>query len=215
MLTLNIEKRDKKTDLTALRKGGKVPAVFYGPKTENTLITVSLAELKKVLPEAGESTVIKLKGDGLDVDTLVYDIDSHPVSELPLHVDFYAFDKTKTVEVPVPLEFIGISPAVKDKGGVLMKVLHELKVEALPVDLPGEIIVDISTITEFDTPINAKDIKLPNGVKLAEDPEETVVTVTAPKEEKEEEAKPIDLSAIEVEKKGKKEEEAPAEESKE
>ena len=215
MLTLDIQKRDKKADLEALRKSGRVPAVFYGPKTENATITVSLAELKKALMSAGESTVIKLKGDGLDVDALVYAIDRHPVTEIPLHIDFYVFDKTKTVEVSVPLEFIGVSPAVKDMGGMLMKILHELKVEALPMNLPHEIVIDISLLKKFDDMINAKDVVLPEGVKLAEDPEETVITVTAPREEKEEEVKPIDLSAIEVEKKGKKEEEAvPAEDTK-
>jgi len=215
MLTLDIQKRDKNIDLGKLRKDGMVPAVFYGPGVESKSISVPLIALKKILSEAGESTVIKLKGDGIDVDVLINDVDVHPVTEVPLHADFYAFDKTKTVEVSVPLEYIGVSPAVKDLGGMLMKVLHEIKVEALPSNLPHELTVDISSLVQFDDMINAKDIKLPAGVTLMEDPEETVVTVTAPREEKEEEVVPIDLSKIEVEKKGKKDEEAPVEESKE
>ena len=76
----------------------------------------------------------------------------------------------------VPLEFIGISPAVKDLGGVLMKILHEIKVKAEPSNLPHQIEVDISSIVELEGQILAKDISLPKGVELMEHAEEVVVT---------------------------------------
>jgi large subunit ribosomal protein L25 len=92
-----------------------------------------------------------------------------------------------------------------------MKILHEVKVEAEPSNLPHQIEVDISGITELEGQILAQDIVLPRGVMLKENPEEVVATVATPKEEKEEEVTPPDLSQIEVEKKGKQEEEgAPA-----
>ena len=83
------------------------------------------------------------------------------------------------------------------------------------MSLPHEIIVDISSLTAFDSVILAKDIPLPSGVTLVDDAEEVVVSISEPKEEEEEEVAPVDLSAIEVEKKGKKEEDAEAEASKE
>jgi hypothetical protein len=109
----------------------------------------------------------------------------------------------------VPLEFIGVSPAVKDLAGNLMKVLRELKISADPQHIPHSITVDISTLATFEDQILASDIALPAGVILVENPDEVVATVEEPKAEVEEVVAPIDLSAIEVEKKGKKEEEAP------
>jgi large subunit ribosomal protein L25 len=137
-----------------------------------------------------------------------------PLTGEPRHADFYVFEKGHKVEIAVPLEFVGISPAVKDLGGVLMKILYEIKVEAEPSNLPHQIEVDISPITELEGQILAKDIKLPKGVELAENPEEVIVTVATPQAEKVEEA-PADLSQIEVEKKGKQEEEGAEEAQKE
>jgi large subunit ribosomal protein L25 len=92
-----------------------------------------------------------------------------------------------------------------------MKILHDLKVKAEPANLPHQIEVDISSITALEGQILAKDIVLPKGVELSENPEEVVATVATPKEEKVEETAPVDLSQIEVEKKGKQEEETPTE----
>src|SRR5690606_12821407 len=128
--------------------------------------------------------------------------DIDPVSHTPRHADFYVFDKDHKLEIDVPLEFVGVAPGVKDQGGLLVKVLHELKIESLPSNLPHQIEVDISSLTELNSQILAKDIKLPTGVELKENPEEVVALVAEPKEE-EPEPEPVDLSSIEVEKKGK------------
>jgi large subunit ribosomal protein L25 len=85
--------------------------------------------------------------------------------------------------------------------------MRELKIEAMPKDLPHEIKVDISALATFESQILAKDIALPSGVALVESPDEVVALVSEAKEEVEEVAAPVDLSTIEVEKKGKKEEE--------
>lgn len=202
MLKLDITKREKSQKLEALRKAGKLPAVFYGPKEKSTPIIVSQAEFQKVWKKAGESSVIELHGEGEVHDALIHEIDVHPVTGVPRHADFYVIEKGKKVEVEVPIVFDGIAPAVKDKGGILVKVLRELKIEATPKDLPHDVHVDISTLTELTSVITAKDIKLPSGVTLLELPDEVVASVAEAKEEVEE-AAPVDLSAIEVEKKGK------------
>lgn len=212
MLTLEAKKRNTKEDLSALREGGFMPAVFYGKKDPSTPITIEKVKFSKVWKEAGESSVVSIKGDDLNVDALIHDVTVDPVSGEPLHADFYVFDKNKKVELSIPLEFVGVSPAVKDLGGQLIKVLFEIKIEALPQNLPHQIDVDISKLVEIGDQIHAKDIVLPQGVTLLEHPEEAVVLVDTPKEEVEIEITPIDLSSIEVEKKGKeKEEEAPTE----
>ncbi len=210
MITLNAKKREKK-DNEKLKKDGFIPAVFYGKKEESTMISVPLNDFLKVWKEAGESSVITLEGEAGKKDALIKDVDFDPVTNIPRHADFYVFEEGHKLEVSVPLEFVGVSPAVKELGGILVKVLHELQIEAMPKDLPHEIEVDISRIVDFDSQIIAQDIKLPEGVSLVEDPEEVVALFSEAKEEEEEE-QPADISEIEVEKKGKKEEEV-AEES--
>lgn len=207
MLTINFEKRDKTHKLEALRAAGKLPAVFYGRKEQSTPITVSATEFLKVWKKAGETSIVELKGLGEDHQSLIKEIDVEPITGTIRHVDFYVIEKGKKLELSVPLTFVGVSAAVKELGGILIKVLHELKIEALPKDLPQSLEVDISSLATFENQVLAKDIKLPAGVELKEKPEEVVASVTEPKDEPEEPAAPVDLSAIEVEKKGKKEEE--------
>ncbi len=201
MLTLDIKKRDLKDSLYKLRNDGFLPAVFYGPKEASTPISVVAKDFAKVFKEAGESTVVTLKGSDGEQDVMVHQVDQDPVSGLIRHVDFYVVEKGKKVRIHIPVEFEGMAPAVKDLGGVLVKVLHEVEVEAMPKDLPHEVHVDISTLVDFEAQITASDIKLASNVSLVTKPDEIVALVSAPKEEVEE--APVDISAIEVEKKGK------------
>lgn len=213
-MTLMLEAQVREGKLDAIRKEGLVPAVMYGPKSEPKHIAIRQMPFRKAFTEAGESTVVTLDIDGTKTDTLIHDVQFHPVTGEAVHVDFYIFDKDVKQEVEVPLEFIGESPAVKNLGGILVKVLYEIKVEALPKDLPHEIPVDISSLVDFDSQIKASDLTLPPGVTLVteEDQDEVVAMVDTPREETEEETAPVDISAIEIEKKGKKEEDAGASE---
>ncbi|MDB5194131.1 MAG: ribosomal rRNA E-loop binding protein Ctc/L25/TL5, large subunit ribosomal protein [Parcubacteria group bacterium] len=216
MVTLKAEKRDVSVKAKALRQAGFIPAVFYGKKEASTPISIPMVDFLKVWKEVGESSVVSLQtADGI-VESLIHEVDFDPVSGKPLHADFYVFEKGHKVEVEVPLELEGVSLAVKDLGGTLVRVLHALKIEAMPKDLPHNITIDISSLVDFQSQILAKDIQLPTGVELKENPEEVVVLVSAPREEKEEEVAPVDLSAIEVEAKGKEkegDEAAPAEDA--
>lgn len=202
MLTLSVETRDMKIKPEVLRKSGKIPAVFYGPKQKSTSVVIPIVDFIKVYKKAGESSVIILKEGANEHEALIHDIDIHPVTGAPRHADFYVIEKGKKVKVNIPLIFEGISPAVKDKGGILVKVARELEVEAAPKDLPHELKVDISYLVDFSSTILAKDIKLPSGVSLVGGALEIVASISEAKEEVEE-VKPIDMSAIEVTKKGK------------
>lgn len=190
----------------SLRKKGLLPAVFYGPKEKSTPIVLNKIDFVKILREAGESTVIGLQTPKGEIEVLIREVSYEPVRGEPVHVDFYAPEKGKTVAVYVPLVFLGTSLAIKDLGGMLVKVLHEIEIEALPKDLPHDIKVDISVLADLDSQILAQNISLPTGVALLTEPEEVVAAISVAEEEKEETA-PTDLSSIEVEKKGKKEEE--------
>lgn len=202
-ITLAFEKRDATTQKpAALRSSGKLPAVFYGRKQESTSISVSRSEFDKVLKKAGANTVVTLKSAVDEVDALIHDVDRHPVTGVTRHVDFYVFEKGQKLKIKIPIEFIGVSPAVKDLGGVLVKVLHTVEVEAAPKDLAQKIAVDISPLVSFTSVILAKEISLPAGVSLVTAPDEVIASVYEPKEEVVEEVSP-DISQIEVVKKGK------------
>ncbi len=212
-MQVTVTKRDLAQNPANLRKEGIVPAVVYGRSQEATPISVNRKEFEKVFRDAGESTVITLVGLDADKEALIQEVSVHPVSGLPLHVDFYAIQKGQTVTVSVPLEFEGVSPAVKELGAMLVKVMHEIEMEVLPGELPQEIIVDVSSLKAIDDKIFVSDLKLPPSAVITADPEEVVAMAAAVEEEKEEVAAPVDLSAIgsSVER-GKKEEEATPEE---
>ena len=209
MITLNYEKRDMNTlSPEALRKAGKIPAVFYGPKEKSTPIVISTSEFIKVWRKAGESSVIALKAAGSTAahdehEALIHAIDIHPVTEMPRHADFYVIEKGAKVKVDVQLAFDGVSPAVKDLGAILVKVLREVEIEAGAKDLPHELRIDISTLVDLKSVIRAGDIKLPTGVTLVTNADEIVASIAEAKEETEEVPTAVDMSAIEVEKKGK------------
>ncbi|MES2215881.1 MAG: 50S ribosomal protein L25 [Patescibacteria group bacterium] len=204
MISLSIEKRDIKTKLDEIRNAGRIPAVYYGPQEESTPITVSAIDFKKVWKKAGESSVVLLKdASGNEYETLIHELDVHPLTGAIRHADFYVFEKGKKLQVAVQLNFVGVAPAVKDKGAILVKVRREIEIEAAPKDLPHELEVDISKLVELTDTVQAKDIKLPSGVELKISPEEVIASIAEAKEEVEELPTAPDLSAIEVEAKGK------------
>lgn len=218
MNTLTAIKRSKTDKLASVRNNGMVPAVVYGAGVENTMISVSSAPFEKILKVAGESStiVLEVKGDADKKDlpdgkvgtvkkfnVLIHDIQVDPIKGFPIHIDFLAIDMNKPVKVNLPIEFIGVAPAEKDGLGVLVKVIHEIEIEALPKDLPHKVSVDLSVLLVLDDQIHIKDIVLPKGVKMITD-ENEVVALIAPIKEEVVEVAPVDLSSIEVEKKGKK-----------
>jgi large subunit ribosomal protein L25 len=209
-MELTVEKRDTNANTNELRRKGLLPAVVYGRSEESTPISVDRKVFEKLFREAGESTVITLKGLGSAKEALIHEVAFHPVSGQALHADFYAIEKGQTVTVSVPLEFEGVSSAVKDLGGVLVKVMHELEIECQPKDLPQHIVVDISKLKTLDDQIMVKDLKLPLSAKITVEADEVVALVTGAQEETEE-TTPMDISQIgsSVER-GKKEEEAEA-----
>lgn len=193
----------------ALRQSGLMPAVVYGPKHEATSIEIAVKDFSKVFASAGESTVITLSIDGTEQNVLVHDVDRDPVTDVPRHADFYAVQKGQKVEVSVPIEFVGVAPAVKEMNGNLVKALHTIDVEAEATNLPHSITVDVSVLDALDKQILAGDIKLPSGVTLVTGTDEVVALVAAAKEEVEAPITGPDMSAIGIsEERGKKEEEA-------
>ncbi len=211
MITLTATKRDPALSRAAVEQAGSVLGVVYGPKQEAVPVAIEMRAFQKALREAGESTVLSLAGVTAEpLQVLIHEVDLEPVKNTPRHVDFYAIEKGAKVEVAVPLTFVGESAAVKT-GANLVKVLHELEIEAEAANLPHTISVDISVLAAVGDQIHAKDIALPTGVALVTDPEEVVVLTQEVEEVVEEAPAAVDLSSIEVEKKGKEEEAGEAE----
>lgn len=211
-LKLDIISRSTGEDAVDLRKQGKIPAVVYGSGLKETVsIAVPAIQFEKISKEAGESSLVELSIDGKLVQALIHEIDRDPVSYKPIHIDFLSVDMNKPVQVGVPIEFVGESPAVK-AGGILVKVLHEIEIEGLPADLPSHIEVDISALVDVDSNIQVSDLKAPKGITFVLDGEDVVASIAEAKEEVES-STPVDISSIEVEKKGKDETEAAADAS--
>lgn len=200
---------EKGKQLAALRNKGVLPGVVYGPKEAATPFALPRATFEKLFAEAGESTVITLKGLGEDKDVLVHEVAYDPVTGRPIHVDLYAIEAGKTLQVHVPIEFVGEAPVLKGDA-TLTKVLHEIEVECMPRNLPQHLTVDVSSLAAVGDAIHVRDIKLPTGVTVTADPEDVVVVANAVVEEVEEAPAAVDMAAIEVEQKGKKEEEGEA-----
>ncbi|HEY6019021.1 MAG TPA: 50S ribosomal protein L25 [Candidatus Paceibacterota bacterium] len=210
-MELTVEKRDASTKAKSLRDKGLLPAVIYGRSEESTPITLDAKTFGKLYKAAGESTVITIKGLGADKDALIHEVEFDAVKGQPVHVDFYAIEKGQKVTVSVPLEFDGVAPAIKDLGGVLVKVIHELEITVAPKDLPQHIMVDISALKNIDDQILVSDLKLPASAEVSVPMDEVVATAAKVEEEAETETPAADLSSIQIsEERGKKEEETPA-----
>ena len=166
-----------------LRKDGFIPAVIYGKNMNSTSVSVKENEFVKIWKSAGESSILNLEIDGKKENVLIHDVAFDPIKDNPIHVDFLAIEMDKPIKVGVKIEFMGESPAVK-LGGTLIKIMHELQVEALPKDLPHEISVDISQLVEMGSSIKVEDIQMQN-VKILNNPSDIMVLVEAPKTEEE------------------------------
>jgi large subunit ribosomal protein L25 len=203
-----------------LRKQGLIPAILYGSGIKNLPLVVDLKEFKKVYKEAGKSSLISLKVEGKekakDFVVLIHDLETHPITLEPIHIDFYQPNLKEEVEATVPLVFVGESKAVKDLKGTLVQNISEVEVRALPLDLPKEIKVNIDSLETFEDTIKIKDLKVSPNVKILREPEEIVAQVLPPEKVEEELAKPIEERVEEIERveeKEKEEEELAQEES--
>ena len=195
MLTLEVKGREAGKSADTIRGDGFVPAVLYGPKEPSQSMLIDARKLEQVWKVAGKTSLVRLVGLNEEKDTLIKDIQMHPVTGLILHADFYALEKGKKVQIAVPLEFIGEAPAEK-AGHVIVKALHAIEIEVAPQDLPHSLAVDFTQLKEVGDHISAAQIALPPSATLLTHGEETIVSVTAFVEEKEPEpAAPVEGAA--------------------
>ncbi len=215
-ISLNVKTRSlmgKKA--AALRAASLVPGVIYGHGSDNQFVEVPAVTFDKIFAKAGESSLVDLAvDDKAPFKVLIHDVQRDPVTSTVSHVDFYQVKMTEKLTAHIPLVLTGESKAVKESGGVIVKTLDSVTVECLPQDLVHEILVDISKLENFDDAIHIEDLAVPQGIEIKSEGNEMIVTVKAPRTEEEvaadlaTPASEASVEAVEVEKKGKKEEES-------
>lgn len=170
----------------ALRREGKLPGVLYGHNFESTPITMDLHETSKMLHNVSRSTIITVNVDGKETATLIREKQRDFIRGTLKHVDFQVVSLTEKLRAKVSLDFVGVSPAVKDYNGIIVTNLNELEVESLPQDLPEKITVDLARLAQIGDGIFVRDIDLGSKVQVLTHADELIVVANLPKEEAEE-----------------------------
>ncbi|MEK7075739.1 MAG: 50S ribosomal protein L25 [Patescibacteria group bacterium] len=181
------------TPVEKLRKQGFMPAIVYGHNKKTEHLALLLNAFEKVFRKAGESTLINLVIDGQPRNVIIHDTQRHYLTGKFEHADFYEVSMTEKLKATVALEFVGVSKAVKENGGILVTVLDEVEVECLPADLPHNIVVDISVLDAFEDSVHVSDLKVDSKVEILTDKDDVVIKVSPPR------TVDVDLSAPVVE----------------
>ncbi len=188
---LSAQKRDGtgKGVARKLRAAGQVPAVLYGQETDPVSLSLSAREAERVFSSVSvENTIIDLSIEGGEtVQTLVREIQAHPFRHELLHVDFLLLRKGVAVELDIPVHLVGISRGVRNDGGVLDHVLHDIKVRCIPSAIPDAAELDVSGLEVGDS-FHVSDIRLPEGVQILTEGEVLVCSVQPPRLSDEDEA---------------------------
>jgi len=196
-----------------LREAGFVPAVFYGYGVESIMITVSSADLIKVIEkERSETSFIKLSikegGKKTEKVSVIKDLQIDTIKRKPIHVDFYEIKMDREVTLDLPIILIG-EPVGVEAGGELQQVKREIKVSGLPAAIPEAIELDISAL-EFGDSIKVGDVELAEGIKCLDIEDGVIVTIAAKRVSVLVEAEEAEEEAIEGEEKEETGEEAEA-----
>jgi large subunit ribosomal protein L25 len=189
----------------ALRRQGLLPGVIYGHRLTPITVSLNAHEASMVLPRVSSSQLIDVVVDGVNHTVLVRERQRHPITSVMLHIDFQAVSMTEKLRITVSLNFKGEAPAAKTYNGIVMTSREQLEVECLPGDLPDHLDVDLTVLTEIGDTLHVRDIALPAGVIVLDDPDDVVVVVSAPVSEA---AAAAAMGAVEPEviERGKKEE---------
>ena len=166
MITLKTSLRSAGAKLVEARKKGLIPAVYYGNGSNPVSIFLDRIEFQKVYKQAGVTTIVTLEANGAKVNTLIHDVSHDTMTGMISHVDFMIVDAVHTMQVTVPIEFIGTAPGEKTHSATVVKILHSIEVEAMAIDIPQSMHVDLGILLELDSHITVGDLRLPKGVKI-------------------------------------------------
>ena len=164
-----------------LRRQGTVPVHLYGPNIEPKSLQCEQKTLLRTLAQAGSANPITLTIQGEAGESLAFarEIQWSPVRGELLHVDFLAVSSSASIAAQVPVSLYGQSPGAQATGGSVAQVLFSVEVEALPLELPSEIEIDLSQLVDINAVLRAGDLPLPASVTLLTDSEAIVLRVDA------------------------------------
>jgi large subunit ribosomal protein L25 len=182
--TLNLEPREAGVKAEVLRRAGKLPLALYGKGVEPMLFVGDALNISKTLKHAGESSLVNIKVAGQEDRIVLFkEPQYNPTTGAVTHIDLYQVNLKEKIKAEVPLVFEGEAPAVENVDGVLITNKDKIEVECLPSDLPHEIKIDLSVLANIDDEIKVKDLKLPAGVEVLDEPEDSIIIVTEQREE--------------------------------
>ena len=168
-----------------IRMAGSIPGVIYGHGRQPQSLTVNARETERLLTQiAAGSTVIELNLNNTVARTLIREIQRHPFKRNILHIDFQELVAGETVEVRCPIVYVGTADGVRNEGGILDQIMHELLIEVDPSSIPNHIDVDISAL-KVGQSLHVSDLKVPAGIKIADEGTLTVCVVQQPKQAQE------------------------------
>ncbi len=180
---IKIEPResDGKGRARRARREGKLPGVFYGPKSAAVPLELDRKEFVTRVAHLEGSHLIRIKSGSpalADKVALVKELQYHPVTGEVIHADFYEVDLTEKIRVKVPLHFVGKAAGVV-RGGILQPIVREIDVECLPMDIPEFFDVEVSALDIGDS-LHVTELTMPEGVTAASESDLTLVTVVPP-----------------------------------
>lgn len=201
-----------------LRRNGIVPGILYGGAAPEPVAMDPRAVLRIIHGHEGSTQLLTLtfEGDGGSRMAIIRDLQFDPVTERLLHVDLQEVRADRTITVRVAVHTVGEAAGVKEQKGILSLVLHELDISCLPTNIPERIDADVSALMIGDV-LTVADLRVPEGVRILNDPGQAVVTVAPPMAEEvaAPAAAPVATAEPEVLTERKPKEEAPAEEKRE
>lgn len=162
-----------------LRRQGILPANIYGKKVKSLAVQLDLKSFLAAFKKTGETSVVqlKVKSENKFRPVLIHNVQFDPITDQPLHADFYQVDLKEKVTTEVPVGLVGESPAEKEKLGILIQPLTEVEVEALPTELPDKLELDISGLKTVGDAVTVADLKIPKGVKVLASKKEILAKV--------------------------------------
>ena len=164
-----------------LRRAGKIPGILYGPKTKTVALEVDKKDFSSRIAGLEGSHLVRLKSAATalaDKVALVKEVQYHPITGEVVHTDLYEVDLTATIQVHVPLHFIGKAAGVV-RGGILQPVVREIEVVCLPLDIPEFFNVEVSELDIGDS-VHIEDLPMPSGVTAIYESNFALVTVVPP-----------------------------------
>jgi len=166
-----------------LRRQGVLPANIYGHGLESVSVQVAGEEFERLMraSTANEVIDVKVAGERSTRPVVVHKIQRNPLTSAALHADFYQVSLREKMRAAVPIMVTGQSEAVETYNGVLVHALDEISIEALPLDIPTHLEVDISVLAELESSVHVRDLVVPGNVTVLNEPDAVVVKVESPR----------------------------------